>query len=309
MGIPSYQELMLPLLKVANTNPGISFQEAIERLSDQFELSQDDRVLVLPSGSQRVIANRIGWAKTYLKKAGLLDSPRRGIIDLTEEGRRILASKPEMIDRKYLEQFEPFRTFQKRRSGNNVDGIQKAENSDPLFGKTPEEEMSRIYQVHKCTLVTELLDQIQRCSFGLFERLVLDLMLKLGYGGGHRDAGKLLGKTSDEGVDGVIKEDRLGLKMIYLQAKRWNKSNTIGRPEVQKFAGAIIGKKAMQGIFITTSSFSEEARRYVEATSSPKILLIDGDELCELMWEADLGLDDIGGYRLKRVNLDYFLEG
>lgn len=309
MAIPDYQELMLPLLELVAKSPYVSIRDAVEELSNRFTLTDEERRQLLPSGSQRVISNRIGWAKTYLKQAGLLISPKRGIIALTEQGRKTLGTHPTFIDKRFLEQFDAFRDFVRRKTNNGTtsESLNHREQLDIESHDTPEEAMERIYQGYKDSILAELLEKILSCSFTFFEQLVVDLMLKLGYGGGHKDAGFTLGRTGDEGIDGMIKEDRLGLEVIYLQAKRWKSPNTIGRPEIQRFAGALLGK-AGKGVFITTSNFSDEARRFAESTSHPKIILIDGRHLCELLWEKDLGLDDVGGYRLKRVKLDYFSE-
>ncbi len=309
MTIPDYQELMLPLLELVAKRPNLSNQDMVEELCNRFKLTDEEIRRLLPSGTQRVILNRIGWAKTYLKHAGLVSSPRRGTIILTEQGHETLASQPTRIDRKFLHQFDSFREFIRRRSDDQIASatMDYREPLDMESHETLEESMGRIYQRYKDTILADLMEKIQSCSFTFFEQLVVDLMLKLGYGGGHKDAGFALGKTGDEGIDGVIKEDRLGLALIYLQAKRWKSSITVGRPEIQKFAGALLGK-AEKGVFITTSSFSDEARRFAESTSHLKIILIDGKYLCELMWERDLGLEDAGGYRFKRLKLDYFSE-
>lgn len=308
MPIPDYQELMLPVLGLVAKRPNIANQVLVEELSNQYALTDDERRQVLPSGTQTIIANRVGWAKTYLKMAGLLISPKRGCISITEQGDQVLLSSPKRIDNQFLMKFDAFREFRQRRSpmcqtNRPTDICTPLETST---SDTPEEAMERIYQSYKDTLIGELLEKIQSCSFTFFEQLVVDLMLKLGYGGEHKDAGLTLGRTGDEGIDGVIREDRLGLARIYLQAKRWKSTNTVGRPEIQQFAGAF-HSKSTKGVFITTSSFSAEARRYAE--SSPlNIILIDGRQLCDLMWEKNLGLDDVGGYRLKRLRLDYFTE-
>lgn len=238
-----------------------------------------------------------------------MTSPKRGIIAITKEGLKVLTSQPPSINKQFLEQFDSFQDFIRRRSDEVTIPVPIDNHTqiDIESHETPEEAMERIYQCYKVTMLADLLEKIQLCSFTFFEKLVVDLMLKLGYGGGHKDAGFVLGRTSDEGIDGVIREDRLGLEVIYLQAKRWKSSNTVGRPEIQKFAGALLGK-AGKGVFITTSRFSDEARRYAESTSKPKIILIDGIQLCELMWERDLGLDNVGGYQLKRLKLDYLSE-
>lgn len=309
MTIPDYQTCMLPLLKLTAQKEELSMREAVDILANQFGLTEAQKKQLLPSGSQRVIANRIGWAKTYLIKAGLLNSPKRGIISSTEEGLKVLAQQPEKITLELLSQYPSFQEF-KGQSRTKETVYSSREDRDLQIDETtetPDESLARIYSDCKSATLDELLDKILSCSFSFFEQLVVDLLLKIGYGGSREDAGMALGKSGDEGLDGVIKEDRLGLSVIYLQAKRWKGDSVVGRPEIQKFAGALLGKNAPKGIFITTSSFSREARDYASSLSS-KIILIDGKELLDLMWEVDLGLHTTESYPLKKLDLDYLSE-
>ena len=301
MAIPDYQAIMLPLLRFAGDGDEHSLREAIESLAEEFKLSDEQRRELLPSGQQEVFDNRVGWARTYMKKAGLLRTTRRGFFEITERGSEALRKKPEKIDGKFLEQFQEFREFKSLRhqpipSDEQEEGEQK---------QTPEESLERAYQNLRTDLAADLITQIKQSPPALFERLVVELLVKMGYGGSRKDAGKAIGKSGDEGLDGIIKEDRLGLDIIYLQAKRWE--NTVSRPEIQKFAGALQGQRARKGIFITTSDFSREAHDYASRIDS-KIILIDGDQLAQLLIDHNIGVSPVANYEIKRVDSDYFTE-
>lgn len=225
----------------------------VEAMALQLRISNEDRKEMLASGNQSVFDNRVGWAKTYLKKAGLLDSPRRATFVITELGRQTLASNPERIDAKYLRRFPAFLEFQN--AGRNASSDDEDAQTDPEANtQTPEETLEQAYQHLRATLAAELLARVVELSPAFFERLVVELLVKMGYGGSMKDAGKALGKSGDEGIDGTIKEDRLGLDIIYIQAKRWRPGNVVGRPELQKFVGALAGQGAKKGIYISTSS-------------------------------------------------------
>jgi restriction system protein len=309
MPIPSFQEIMLPLLKLASQQSELRINEAIERLASLFNITAEERRQLLPSGTQRIFNNRVGWAKTYLKEAGLIVSPQRGLISITDDGRYTLSLNPRHIDKAYLLRFQTFIEFLNRKSLllENGDSQQIEFDTDVLPGSTPEELIANAYLNHKETVKALLLERLLQGSFSFFEQVVVDLMLKLGYGGSRQDAGTAIGKTGDEGIDGLINQDRLGLETIYLQAKRWQFNHTVGRPDIQKFAGALVGK-SRKGVFITTSSFSREARTYAENLSELRIILIDGEQLCELMWESELGVETFDVLKLKRINGDYFDE-
>jgi restriction system protein len=299
MAIPDYQAIMLPLLRFAGDGAEHSLREAIESLADEFKLSDEERRELLPSGQQEVFDNRVGWARTYMKKAGLLRTTRRGFFEITERGSEALRKKPEKIDGKFLEQFQEFREFKSLRhqptpSDEQEEGEQK---------RTPEEVLERAYQNLRTDLAADLITQIKQSPPALFERLVVELLVKMGYGGSRKDAGKAIGKSGDEGLDGIIKEDRLGLDIIYIQAKRWE--NTVSRPEIQKFAGALQGQRARKGIFITTSDFSREAHDYASRIDS-KIILIDGDQLAQMLIDHNIGVTPVANYEIKRVDSDYF---
>jgi restriction system protein len=300
MPIPDYQTIMLPLLKFLSDGQVHSLREAVENLAKEFQLSEEERKKLLPSGKQPVFSNRVGWGRTYLKKAGLIKSIRHGYFAITDEGKKVLSKSPEHIDTKYLEQFPEFVEFKQSKKV-----AEPPANSTP--GKTnPEEVLETAYQEIQETVASELLRTVKGCSPEFFERLVVDLLLKMGYGGSRKEAGEAIGNTGDGGIDGIIKEDKLGLDIIYIQAKRWT-NGIVGRPEIQKFAGALQGQRARKGIFITTSNFSKEALEYVRNIDS-KITLIDGQLLAELMVEHNVGVSPVASYEIKKIDNDYFTE-
>lgn len=300
MAIPDYQKIMLPLLKFVADEKEHSIHEAIKVLADQFNLSEDERRELLPSGQQEVFVNRVGWARTYLKKSGLLEAPKRGILKITSRGKEILQSNPKEINNKLLSQFNEFKEFKAKR--RKQDDEQEESNEQV---KTPEEAFETAYENLRTELSIDILDHLKKCDPGLFEKIVIEVLVKMGYGGTLRDAGKAIGKSGDEGIDGIIKEDRLGLDIIYVQAKRWE--GNIGRPEIQKFAGALQGQRAKKGIFITTSDFSKDALDFVSKIDS-KIILIDGDQLAEYMIDFNVGVTTTTKFELKRIDSDYFVE-
>jgi len=298
MAIPDYQTVMLPLLRSIKDKSEHSLREVIDALAGDFNLTEDDRKMLLPSGQQTIFDNRVGWARTYMKKAGLIESTRRGYFKITPRGLEVLSKNPVKIDVKYLSQFPEFVEFQTAK--RNV-----SEEKQTRSDSTPEEVLETAYQELRENLASELLSQLKLNSANLFEKTVVELLLKMGYGGSRKDAGQAIGKSGDEGIDGIIKEDKLGLDIIYIQAKRWE--NQVGRPEIQKFAGALQGKRARKGIFITTSTFSREAREYA-ANIDTKIILIDGEELSDLMIDHNIGVTPIAAYDIKRLDADYFTE-
>jgi restriction system protein len=284
MGIPDYQTVMLPLLRFLKDGREHNIGEAVDALAAEFNLSTEDRHLLLGSGQQTIIRNRAGWARTYLKKAGLIASTRRGYFSITERGQSVLASAPERIDVKYLERFPEFVAFRELRNERPDDvPMQVSTPSDA----TPEEALDAAYGRLRVDLEAELLDQVKSASPAFFERLVVGLLVRMGYGGNLRDAGQAVGKSGDGGIDGIIKEDRLGLDVIYIQAKRWD--STVGRPEIQKFAGALQGHRARKGVFITTSWFSADALAFTSRIDS-KIVLIDGATLAKHMIDHNVGV-------------------
>lgn len=303
MAIPDYQRIMLPLLEFVADEKEHSIREAIEYISKRFELSEEEKRKLLLSGQQAIIDNRVGWARTYLMKAGLLESSRRGYLRVTTRGLDVLKEKPPEINRKYLERFQEFREFITLKQDKKEISQQEIEQ---YAQQTPQESLEYVYQKIQRDLAHELLNQIKKCSSKFFEKLVIDLLLKMGYGGSRKAAGEAIGQSGDEGIDGIIKEDKLGLDVIYIQAKRWDKV-PVGRPEIQKFVGALQGQKAKKGIFITTSNFSKDAVDYISRIDT-KIVLIDGEQLAQLMIDNDIGVSEVTTYEIKKIDSDYFSE-
>lgn len=299
MSIPDFQSIMRPLLELAADRKEHSISEVTEKLARRFKLTEEELAALLPSGRQATFRNRTAWAKSYLTQAGALESPRRGFFQITERGQRLLQESPGRITIKELEQFPEFVQFRSTKHG------QETPPSDHGDKQTPEEMLESAYQRFRGELAAEVLSRVKKASPSFFERLVVELLLKMGYGGSRREAGEAIGKGGDEGIDGIINEDRLGLDVIYLQAKRWEGS--VGRPEIQKFVGALHGKRAKKGVFITTGSFLTEAREYV-ARIDPKVVLIDGEQLSELMIDCNVGVSPVAAYETKQIDSDYFEE-
>jgi len=294
---------MLPILEFAADGQEHSIRDAREALAERFELSEPERKQRLPSGQQSVFDNRVAWAKSYLQQAGALDSHRRGHFQISQRGKDILREPPQRITIKYLEQFPEFVEF--RYAGTKEKGEAVLVNLSEVTGQTPEEALDNAYQRLRKDLAAEVLTRVKKASPLFFERLVVALLLKMGYGGSRSEAGEAIGSSGDEGIDGIINEDRLGLDVIYLQAKRWE--GNVGRPEIQKFVGALHGKRAKKGVFITTSAFSGDATEYVSKIE-PKVVLIDGGQLSELMIDFNVGVTLLNTYESKRVDSDYFGE-
>ncbi len=303
MAIPDYQTLMLPVLRLASDGEEHKVSQAEEKIADEFALTSEERTELLPSGSQAVFNNRVGWARSYLKQAGLLASPKRGFFTITQNGIDLLAKDPVKVDVSVLEQYPEFIEFRNRKKDKSDAESQTESSYEPESNQTPEDALASAYNTLRKSLESEILSAVKEASPTFFERLVVDLLVKMGYGGNRQDAGKALGKSGDGGIDGIINEDRLGLDVIYIQAKRWE--GTVGRPEIQKFAGALQGKRARKGVFITTSSFTKEAEEYVSLIES-KIILINGEYLSRLMTEHDVGVSVIGQYEVKKIDSDYF---
>lgn len=312
MPIPDYQTLMLPLLRLAGDSQEHRFRDAIEQLAVDFSLTDEERATMLPSGTAALFDNRVGWARTYLKQAGLLESRKRGIFRITTRGIELLSKNPSRIDNSTLEQYPEFLAFKLRRNDERptttitpVEALPSSRVETTATGSdsTPEELFSQAYQRLRSNLEAELLEQVKAASPAFFERLVIDLLVAMGYGGSRQDAGRAIGRSGDGGIDGIIKEDKLGLDVIYVQAKRWE--GTVGRPEIQKFAGALQGQRANKGVFITTSGFSKEAEDYAGVISS-KIILINGEQLSTLMVDHNVGVSPVSKFELKRIDSDYF---
>lgn len=303
MPVPDYETLMLPLLRALADGAEHPVGPLRNTIASELKLTDQDRAELLPSGKQSVFDNRLGWAKTYLDKAGLVSSVRRGVYRITDQGRVALAEKPESLSKKYLERFESFRAF--ANSNDVEDAVAAPEPVGAIPLQTPEEALDRAYKEIRRKVEADLLEAVGKASATFFEKLVVDLLVKMGYGGTVEDAGRALGRSHDGGLDGIIKEDHLGLDAIYVQAKRWQ--NTVGRPDVQAFAGSLEGERARKGVFITTSSYSNEAREYVKKIDK-KIVLIDGRLLATLMADFGIGVNTVNTYEIVRVDGDYFTE-
>ncbi len=304
MAIPDFQTAMRPLLKIAADQQEHATRDAVEALADVFGLSATERAELLPSGQQPILDNRVTWAVSYLKHAGLLERTRRGVFRITPRGMQALQQKPSRVDIRFLAQYPEFNQF-KEGSRKERNGHQPSETLEPTTQQTPEELLEYGYQRIRQELAQELIARIKTCPPTFFERLVVELLVKMGYGGSRKDAGQAVGRSGDEGIDGIIKEDRLGLDTIYIQAKRWQ--GAVGRPEIHRFAGALLGQRARKGIFITTSEFSRDARDYASNIDS-KIVLIDGEQLAQLMIDHDVGVSRASVYEIKKIDSDYFAE-
>lgn len=302
MAVPKFHEFLLPALRLAADGQIRTVRDCVDQLADELSVSPEDRGIKLPSGTQTRVYNRVGWAITYLVKARLLERPKRGQFRITDRGRSVLVDAPSKINKDWLRRFDEFDEFVSGDGGepNGGDKIVEPENGGD---STPEELVEAGVSQLNSELADELIDQIKQCSPEFFEKLVIDVLVGMGYGGSRDDAGRAVGQSHDGGIDGIINEDRLGLDMIYVQAKRWE--NPVGRPVVQAFAGSLEGVRARKGVLITTSAFAEPARQYVGQIEK-KIVLIDGRMLARLMIEHDIGVNTIASYQIKRLDGDYF---
>ncbi|KAA0889880.1 restriction endonuclease [Oryzomonas rubra] len=289
---------MLPLLQLAAKANGeeISLPAAVEQLANDFALTDDERKELLPSGGTFKFSSRVSWARTYLQKAGLLEATRRGYFKVAERGLQVLEKKPARVDNKLLSQFEEFKEFQGKKKP-------KADLAT-MSHDTPIESIALQYEQIRKALASELLDKVKKSTPQFFERLVIQLLVRMGYGGSLKDAGQAVGKTGDGGIDGVIREDKLGLDNIYIQAKRWT-DKTVGSPDIDQFAGALSKKKASKGIFITTSCFTKDALASVKEYTS-RIILIDGVQLAEYMIDYGIGVSVTSAYEIKKIDFDFF---
>ena len=304
MAIPDYETLMLPLLSRLADGETRVLKDVMAELANVFDLIPEERAQLLPSGGTLTFASRVGCAKTYLKKAGLVQQPKRGLVQITDQGQAALAQRPARIDVKFLEQFSAFLDF--RNASREWPVLVSGDEVLPLSSDlTPDEVIDAAYQRSVFALADEVLERVKACSPIYFERLVVQLLIKMGYGGSREEAGRAVGSSGDGGIDGIINEDRLGLDSIYLQAKRWE--GVVGRPEIMKFVGALAGQRATKGVFITTSWFTQDAKDYA-LSSQYKVVLIDGERLDDLMIEHDLGVSVAATYQLKRIDSDFFSE-
>jgi restriction system protein len=300
MAIPDFQSVMRPVLATVQNGAPLPLNEVRERVADQFQLNEDERKELLPSGNQTVINNRVGWARTYLNKAGLLCIPAKGMVQITPCGLNALANGPERITVRWLKQFPEFANFHTAKP--QVADLPAALDIE-ISETTPDEQLAQAHQALVQSLADELLALVRAATPSFFEQLVVDLMIAMGYGGSRKEAGKATQATNDGGIDGIIKEDKLGLDVIYLQAKRW--TNTVHRPEIDKFIGALTRQRARKGVFITTSDFSDGARTAALGLDI-KVVLIDGVELARLMVENNLGVSVKQVYEVKQLDSDYF---
>ena len=300
MSLPKYNELYSPFLATIQDGDLYSMKDVAASIAKQLELSKEDLAEKLPSGTQTVFSNRVGWAKTYLKKAGLIDNPKRAVVQITVEGKKLLLSGVEITDQYLIETYSAFKNFKKRSSfpSNNTAVMVPSASATE---ETPQETFERVYQSIGDALADDLLTEIMNQSSDFFESLVVDLMRAMGYGDGF-----VTKSSNDGGIDGIIHEDRLGFNLIYIQAKRWKPETTITKPEIQKFAGAMMGPpKIEKGLFITTAKFSPGAKQFADAQH---IILVDGQKLADLMIEYELGVATQKVYKIKRIDSDYFAE-
>lgn len=305
MPIPEFQSFFYPFLNLARDGQEHSLQEVRDFLTKFFNLTEDEKAEKVPSGTQTKFDNRIYWTKSYFVKAKLLESTKRAHFKITERGLNFLNRFQNEITVKDLKEIDEFKEFSQGNS--ETESVAKTQNNDiSIFeDKTPIEKLEESYQIIHNELAEQLLEKVKDNTWQFFEDLVVDLMVKMGYGGSRNRAGENLKRTSDEGIDGIINEDKLGLDLIYLQAKRWTNDGGIGRPEIQKFVGALHGQRAKKGVFITTSYFARTAYEYVK-TIDPKVVLIDGVTLANLMIENNVGTSTVESYQIKKVDLDYF---
>jgi restriction system protein len=302
VAIPDYQTVMLPLLRLAGDGKEHRLREVTDKLASEFRLTDEERKELVPSGKQGLFDNRVAWARTYMKKAGLFELTGGGEFRITERGRELLRENPAKINVGLLYRYPEFVEFRSYRA--ETKGVTKVVKEE---GKgTPEDELGDAYQRISNEVAKDLLEELKKVSASQFEDIVVDLLVKMGYGGSYKDAAKAIGGTGDEGVDGVINEDRLGLSRIYVQAKRWD-SKSVGHGEIRDFSGALDLKHAEKGVFLTTSGFTKDAVEGAER-SSKRIILIDGNELAKLMMEYDVGVTTEREIKVKRIDKDYFTE-
>jgi restriction system protein len=300
MPIPDFQSLMLPLMSLISDGKEHAVRDATLTIGQQFNLSESEWAEKLPSGRAPLFYNRLAWAKTHLKRAGLIDQPRRGVILISERGRQALLTQPNRIDLRFLEQFPQFTQPILTASSVVLDSTASVVNA------SPEEVLERAHAEISQELADELIETIKQCSPEFFERLVVKLLLNMGYGGSQIEAGKAVGRSGDGGIDGVINEDRLGLDAIYIQAKRWE--GAVGEGPIRDFKGALDAKGAIKGVFITTSTYTPAAVAAVKNSRSYRIVLIDGVRLAQLMIEHGLGVSITATYQLKKIDSDFFAD-
>jgi len=298
MPLPRINELFLPFLEFLDDEKSHTIGEITQHLAERMELTESERKEVFSSGKLK-FSNSVLWTRTYLAKAGLINGIKRGVLAITDEGKRVLKSNPSSIDEKFLMQYEGFRQFKMPTEGKETE-------IPVISDATPQDEIEDAFKKINNALVSDLLSEIMHQTPEFFEGLVVRLLVKMGYGGSIKDAGRVLGRSGDEGIDGVVQEDKLGFNKIYIQAKRWELNRPVGRPDIHAFMGALAGKGAAKGLFITTSSFSKEAEAYTNQPHVTKIVLVDGKKLANLMVEHNLGVSTDITYELKKIDTDFF---
>lgn len=312
MPIPTYDQLMLPVLQLT-ADKTWAMRDLVGKVADELNLTEEERERKLPGGGALLIASRVGWAKTYLKQARLVEQPKRGVVTISQRGRELLATNPTKIDAQFLKQYPEFQAFvdktllnKAKASDASSDGQDDA--TTLAISETPEEQIEAASRALTASLRDALLTRVLEASPASFERLIIDLLLKMGYGGSRGDAGEQLGRSGDGGIDGVIREDRLGLDRIYLQAKRYKPGNSVGSETVQAFIGALVGKGAQKGVLITTSTFTKSALNVARVPGGLRVVLIGGDELMDMMIQFGVGVRIAHSVDIKRVDQDYFEE-
>lgn len=299
MAIPKFDEMYRPLLECLKDGMEHNFKDVKEIVASRLGITADERMELIKSGKAPKFDDRISWSCTYLKKAGLLTSASRGWIQITPEGLSVLKKHSGIIDNEYLMRYEAFRLF--RNPGEDPEPPKSGDSKE-----TPQDMLDNAYAIINARVADELLTEIMKQTPAFFEQMVVELLVKMGYGGTLEEAGTVVGRTGDEGIDGIIREDKLGFNFIYIQAKRWDISSTVGRPEINKFVGALAGVGATKGLFITTARFTKEAIEYVSRHLAARIVLVDGMKLTNLMIEYNLGVTLVNSYNIKKVDTDYF---
>lgn len=305
MAVPKFYEFFPFVMKNLSNGEIFSVKQIRTLVFDNMHLTEEDRSVLLPSGKQRTADNRVNWALTYLRKAGLVERPSTGKYQISLTGKAALQEVGYNITLEYLDKFKSFREFHMVKPQSGQDS---SECINAITDGSPQDTMDIAFRQINDELAANLLQAIMEHSPQFFEKLVVELLVKMGYGGAFEEAGIAVGQSGDEGIDGIIREDKLGFSSIYIQAKRWNTETTVGRPEVQKFVGALAGQGALKGLFITTAQFTKEAKNYVNKQSATKVVLVDGEKLAKLMIEFDVGVSTLNTYSIKKIDSDFFDE-
>ena len=306
MSVPKYNEMYQELLEVLSDGYSYKIGEIRAQIARRLNLSDTDLKEMIPSGKQPLFNNRINWTCTYLKQAHLIENVSRGIYRITELGKKVIEEAPPQIDNDFLLQFESFRNYISSDKIADSDYVNQAINVDRIQNQTPQDIFEDAYNKINNALAEDILTEIMKQSPVFFEYLVVKLLTKMGYGGSIKDSGTVTQRSGDEGIDGIIREDKLGFNMIYIQAKRWDRHTTVGRPEIQKFVGALAGQGAGKGLFITTAQFTKEAKEYASKQHTTKVVLVDGNTLAKLMIEYNVGVSVEATYDIKKIDSDFF---